>query len=103
MQMIFEITFFLDRMPIEDIIGFGMKLHGLATDKDVRIRRGEAILARRSEPTICPVSRMSSPAVESEEIGVPGHWRSNPELRSGDELISAPDVSIQAHFFLQFL
>ena len=45
MQMIFKSAFFLNpRMTVKDIIGSGMKLHGLATDKDVD--QGRAILKR---------------------------------------------------------
>ena len=84
------------RMTVKDIIGSGMKLHGLATDKDLD-EKVEAILKRvglnRDHMSRFPHEFSGG---QKQRIGIARALAVEPEFIICDEPISALDVSIQA-------
>lgn len=84
------------RMTVKDIVGSGMKLHGLATDKDLD-EKVEAIL-KKVGLNRDHMSRFSHEfsGGQKQRIGIARALAVEPEFIICDEPISALDVSIQA-------
>ncbi len=84
------------RMTVKDIIGYGMKLHGLATDQDMD-EKVEAILKKvglnRDHMSRFPHEFSGG---QKQRIGIARALAVEPEFIICDEPISALDVSIQA-------
>ncbi len=84
------------RMTVKDIIGYGMKLHGLATDQNVD-EKVEAILKKvglnRDHMSRFPHEFSGG---QKQRIGIARALAVEPEFIICDEPISALDVSIQA-------